>query len=750
MKRLVANGFLSVIVSSAPVLAEPIVVRSGEHESFTRIVLPIPDGAVWLMENKPGNSQIIFENHDDGFDLSLAFEVIPKTRLTALVAQDSLLEMQLTCDCPVTSFVEQNEFLVIDISDGPKLAAERPEVVALSRTPTSGFSYGELLWRNNEPEITLPAPAEESVSEFPSTPEPRGQSPVTEPELVLETQTRLLEAFSDAASRGLLDPVQQLQDSPSSRENNPPIPSIFDSSQRISEAAPEARGNIRVTNSNDVPKDTDIDDIALSGAVCMDPSVVEVEKWGTEDSFNFQLGVLNRELYDEIGRLRSSKVIELAKFYLHFGFGAEARQTLALEPQAMIQHPELLDLANILEYGFAPNPRSLHRFADCNSDLALWGFLTAREFPEDRAVNSKAALRGLQNLPSHLRYLLGPELSEKFLQRGEVENANLALRSFDSLLENEGKPPKMPQAQAMLITGADNDAKDALNEIIEEDTPDAPSALVALIQKLVEDDQPIPADIALLAESFSFELQDTEEGEEMLRAFVLASTKSAQYTKSFTVLQNEENPFDKEVNTELTSHLFAEISGKTSDAEFLGLYFSRYSGLKKWVDTKVQFMLAQRLLSIGFTEEAIRLSNSLPDSYSSNELRLLRADVLLRTEQYTASLLQLDGLEGSEASKLRGEILEQLGEHESASKAFDAADMSDRAVSNLWLSNDWTDLVEDTTPVFGAVSQLKNENPTVIPENNEMLAGTEAAISASAAARQTLEQTLQALELTEE
>ena len=43
MNRLFAAAFLAASFGPSIGSAEPIVVRSGEHESFTRMVMQIPD-----------------------------------------------------------------------------------------------------------------------------------------------------------------------------------------------------------------------------------------------------------------------------------------------------------------------------------------------------------------------------------------------------------------------------------------------------------------------------------------------------------------------------------------------------------------------------------------------------------------------------------------------------------------------------------------------------------------------------------
>ncbi len=750
MIRSISAAIVFSIVSAWQAAAEPVVIRTGEHQAFTRIVLQLPEFTEWNLENETGRSRLLLENFSAGFDLSQAFEIIPRTRLAALLAQESVLEMQLACDCPVTAFAEENGFLVIDISDGPALTLEPEAPVSSSPLPRSEFAYGELLWNERILDSTSEQDAELSESNAPVAGETSGPNAEDEAQLILETQRRLLQAFAGAASQGVLDVTEPVQVNDTEAESKKPEPEIFDSSSLEIENEAPATSNIRITNSNDVPVSDRLGNLAMSGSSCPEPSIVDVAQWGSEAPIHSQLGALNQKLFDDAGRLDRQVALKLSKLYLYFGFGAEALQVLALQSELEASHPELVDIANIFEHGFANNPRILHRFADCNSDLSLWGILAAQQTPTENAIDAKAALRGLHRLPSHLKFFLGQELSQRLIQRGDMENADLALRSYQDLLENDGKPPKIGEAQALLLKDEEDSAKQTLNVIIEEDTSDAPEAIIALIEEKIADGQSVPADIALLAEAYAFELRETPVGKDMFRAFVRASTSSGQFDKSFAALKEGATQTDDQMRYDLTNELFKTVANQSTDAQFLEIVFNKFPEFRQSIGAEEQLDLAQRLFAMGFVTEASEITDVLQVSSRSEEIRLLKAKILLHNGSFDASIAQLEGLTSPEAMKVKAEALEKMGQNAAAAQNFYEADMPDRAVSNLWLSDSWSELVDPDTPIYGAAVQLNDIPKSDVIANSEMLSSTEAAIKNSSSVRSNLKGLLEALEVSTE
>ncbi|ABG29999.1 hypothetical protein CEP88_11690 [Roseobacter denitrificans] len=749
MRKLTLLIFVAVLFPLR-LMAEPIVVRSGEHNTFTRLVMQLPTDVEWSIAQAEKNPILKLENYDGGFDLSVAFEIIPRTRLQALVAKASQLELQLACNCVVDAFLEQNSFLVIDItnSDRPVLedvvdAGSETEAISI---PASGFSYGELLWSQSDQQI---AQSSESVVQDGSSEAgivTDEQSLSMESELVSETQERLLAAFSSAASRGILTPKPDVSISNPPRNAETPPAEIFDSSEQIPIIATPLAGNMRISNSSDIPESGLERDTVASSPVCMDPAVVDVASWGHEEDMGKQIGTSVLGLYDPSGRLMPEKVLAHARLQLYFGLGQEAKQTLEMAPSLKAQYPELLDIASVLEFGHAQNPRSLHRFADCDSDLALWALLAASEIPPDQTVNALAALRGLDKLPSHLKSFLAQKVSERLAARGDVANASIALRSYQRLTDGDDEP-RLVHAELADLRNEAAQAEAVINDIVNSETSETAEAIIELIDRQVAAQTPVEADVALLAETYALELRNSEKGPVMLRAFVLAAASSGQYTKAFETLDTQNSALDVQTRTELTSFAFTELADGATDIDFLEAYFDLFSGKKDDLNQKAIVATAQRLFDLGFHTEAASVLLNRPIEPLSPDARLLKSRLALLENDYQQSYDLISDLNGTDAALIKGQAMQGLGKPEIAAQYFSVAEAETDARDSAWLSDDWNNLLTEDDMVFGQLRAIVNEPTDRIPQNNEMINNSNQAIASSANARLTLEGLLTELEV---
>ncbi|AEI92077.1 hypothetical protein [Roseobacter litoralis] len=749
MKKLKLLSIVFAILLPMPLAAEPIVVRSGEHASFTRLVMQLPAGVQWSMEQETNTPVLRLINHNEGFDLSVAFEIIPRTRLQALVAKASQLELQLACNCTVNAFLEQNSFLVIDITNSEAPVSEvltdvdnRPEALGV---PVSGFTYGELLWSQADRQSDQDSAdlMQEGSSEAVNS---NGeQTNRTENELVSETQERLLAAFSSAASRGILRPKPDISIASSAESSEAPPVEIFDTSEQIPVAAIPSTGNMRISNSSDIPESGREQDIVASSPVCADPSIVDFASWGAEEDMGKQIGASVLDLYDPSGRLVPEKVLHHARLQLFFGLGQEAKQTLEMAPNLKAEYPELLDIANILEFGHAHNPRSLHRFADCDSDLALWALLAASEIPMDRTVNALAALRGLEKLPNHLKPHFAQKVSERLSARGDVANASIAIRSFQRLADNDAQP-KMVQAELSDLRNESTKADAIINEIVNSETNETPEAIIELIERQVATRKPVQADLALLAETYAFELRNSEQGPKMFRSFVLAAASSGQYGKAFASIEEQKSKLNAETVTELTSFAFTEFANGARDVDFLAGYFEQFPTSKEALNQKAILATAERLFDLGFQNEAESVLLNLPGQLLSQDVRMLRSRISLFQNNYQRSYDLISDLDGPEAALIKGQAMQGLGKPEIAAQYFSLAEAETVARDMAWLSDDWNNLLTEEDQTFGQVRALANEAVDTIPQDNRMIDNSNRALAASANARLALEGLLTELE----
>lgn len=746
MNHLARLGVLLLLFAPSSLFADAIVVRSGEHEDFTRLVMRLPDRVNWQIETTGNRSRLSLEGFDQGFDLTSAFSIIPRTRLQALVARQSELDFQLGCECSVTAFLEQNGYLVVDISDANSSVPTASAIEATNQLPATSFSFGELLWRSEQSSPTI-----EHVDD--EVPDDRSdevnQQELSRLEIVAETQRRLTEAYSRAASLGLVEPKEEPLPPAPSNPNTETNAKIYDPSEVTVLESTSLGDNIRITSSKDVPEVRQPENIGALGGACPDPERINIAQWANSEDLSTQIAQSNQRLFDDLGRVVEDEVVNRARLYIHLGFGAEASQTLNMVPTLPARYPEMIDLAQVLEHGFMPNPRVLHRHADCNSDYALWGVLSAEDLPDDRAVDVQAALRGLEKLPGHLKAFLGPELSDRLVQRGDLENAMIAIRSFERLPETDNTTPKLVNAQIQELRDDPVAANEILAGIVENNTPETPHAVQAIVEKHLEDGSPVPADIALLAETYAIELRNTPDAAEIFRTHVIAAAKSKQYNKAFDAIANPPSQISVDQRTALLDIVISEVSKNAGNLEFLEQYYAAVQPIAETLNDTARIALAKRLIDLGFRDAASTISPDFSTVQMTEKTRVVAAELLLVQGNYAKSLQYLENLDGQEALRLRARAEQELGRFGASAETLRNADQAERAIIAAWLSDTWDESINSDDPTFGPAKRVAETEVKRIEVNDDMLAISAQAVEASGLARAELNNLLDNLQVEE-
>jgi hypothetical protein len=128
MIRQLAPLVLAMLASVAQ--AEIIPVRSGEHQGFSRIVVPLPGLGDWVFGRVPGGYELRVERADAQFDVADIFDKIPRTRLVGATTPGAgRLYLALGCDCSGDAFELSGGRLVIDIKDDPPAPGGRFETI---------------------------------------------------------------------------------------------------------------------------------------------------------------------------------------------------------------------------------------------------------------------------------------------------------------------------------------------------------------------------------------------------------------------------------------------------------------------------------------------------------------------------------------------------------------------------------------------------------------------------------------------
>jgi hypothetical protein len=740
--------------------AQPAAVQSGEHRGFSRVVARMPLNTVWEISHIENSVTLSYLDFDQGFDISEIFKLIPKDRIAKAETGAADLVLTLACACRVSAFVARDRFLVIDVaSPGVALA--------------TGFLTKQARKRPQAPpEISAATPEKMSEAAILPLPLPRGiapdhrrspfhfplsnqaeenaldRQPLSDAEQAVldDVQKRLAREVGTAATRGVLTarpnrparaamPLSHMQ--PENRNSAAPI--------LPDDAPPGVLNNMRISTSMDLPgRDPGATARqSLSGALCPTDDSVNLAGWSDGNPLHTQIGALRDRLFGEFDRLDPEAAEQLAKLYLHFGFGAEAKQILSLTDQVKNDHHLLISIAEILEQGHAHAPMALSKFVDCRSDVALWAMLASPQLKKADILEPAPALLALNKLPVHLRRFLAPELSKRLLSYGDETAAATALRNLERLPHPLPDAARLAQAEIAIKEGDVESGTNQLKIVLENNTELAPEALISLVATRLEEGLPIEPKMAELVEAYARELEETELGPALRHTHVLALIKSGQFDQAFdamNALNSDATPADTHALRALFLH---ELTATAGDVVFLDLFFRHQQAELTRLPVEDKMALSTRLLALGFADLAQKVIATLSDRPKRPARQELAARIALALDQPFHAQAELIGLDTPEAKLLRAQAKEMAGAHADAHALYQEAGHTSAASAAAWLADDWRQLTPPETPVFGPLATLSDQPAPVTDTPDGMLARTTAALDESRAAREVLAGVLQ-------
>lgn len=744
--------------------AQQAIVRSGEHRGFTRIVTQLPTGAVWDVDQVGRQVTLSVDAFFEGFDTSRVFDLIPRDRVAAVSPFPDRLEIDLACDCRVTRALVQGRFAVLDITS-PGVSSALP-FVALS--PEQPVQQADTTPQVDAPEPVTPESASQTADRLPafpqlsaaSLPSPRAlpalaRTPLApeEQRTLADVQQRLAAEFGAAATRGLIDPapgetlpiLRRPQIDPSGLRSALPE----EVEQASVDSAAEPASNMRITSSMDLPGLNlgSGQDQALSGFSCPTDQALNISGWSDDRPFHTQMAEARQALFGEFDRLDEKVALRLAKLYLHFGFGAEAAQVLRLDAGLAQSRRLLLDIAAILERGFAPDDSVLLSLLDCKTDAALWAILAHETLDVAYSIDADPALLALNKLPEHLRTFLAPALSRKLLSHGDSAGAAMALRSIERLPTPLPPTAKLAKAEIEIDKGSLAEGKDTLEDVIDDNTDQSPEALIALIDTQLAAGLPVTPETAGLVEAYAKELKNSELGPDLRRAHVLALAKSGQFDRAFEQKTELGGNDETAEAIKLRLLLVQELTTAAGDVVFLDHVFRLSSRDIERLPPRHKMALAARLQDLGFSGLAQEVVATVPERPLNPERQILAARIAIDLSKPQMAKAALGELSGPEVAPLLAEANRMAGEYAIASELFLATDRADAAARAAWLADEpLADQLGDD-PLFGPTIELTQNALAPSTQIDGMIARSQAALEESEAARQTLRDLLAAPDL---
>ncbi len=370
-------------------------VRSGEHDSFTRLVFYLPAKVDdWSVLRTDDGYVIGIEPAPVALDTSEVFSFIPRTRIRDIELRDGRVWIGSDCDCHLSLFRARPDIIAVDMRDGPDPAGTPEQAVTASDRRRAAPSLPRLFGADTPQDNSVPS----LVAFMPAVPPSDQIDP-----------NALATAVARATSGGLLN--------------------RSDLDTRLEGQGIETRSALDRAE----PDDARLAQSALCQSISLLDELLEITP-----STAWQR--IETEAEADDGQTAR------ALAYLSLGFGAEA--AVAFSESALPAGSGLL-LARIAQSVDAPARSAagdLQPVRHCDGVPGLIATLASPEEVELTEDGSRALVATLSRLPPPLRAHLAARLEARLAAAGFSELAQSARFTYQRT--GDGPDPDNPRAVA--------------------------------------------------------------------------------------------------------------------------------------------------------------------------------------------------------------------------------------------------------------------------------------------------------------
>ena len=749
------KALLILVALAIPGLAsaQTARVKAGDHPGFTRLVVDLPARADWQLGRTPGGYELRLEGGAVPYDLTKVFRVITKDRLASVWADPETgnLQIGVACACHAVPFAFRPDIIVIDLRDGPPEAGSPFELGLDGRSQPALTAQVVPPLRPRPapdrpdppgdsailPATTRPAPRQATPDEnataeagMAPAPFPPGMVPQVQnstpavPFGLSREQTptpgvqgmrlELLQELGRAATAGVID-----VDDPSFPADQPGSLMIGPDTEATAHMAIEGIPGIEAA-----PVNTGDPALTPDGGACLPDSDLDIAAWGDDRAFVVQMTEARANLVGEFDRPDPEALARLVRLNLFFGFGAEARNVLAGFGTDFPEAPLWTAMAHILDDQAAPSGSPFAGQIDCTGSVALWATLAEPILKPGQGPDAQSVALAFSSLPLHLRRHLGAPLAEKMLSIGDISTAQMIRDAIWRAPGAAGPAAEILEAQLDRERGNLQDAAKTLGTLHKAGGPTAPLALIDLVDTQLEMGQSVDKATIVELGAHLHENQGTELQAPLVRAEMLALASTGDFDAAFSRIPR--------ADAADVEGLWAMLAGKGQDSALLTYAVLPQDSPVPPLDNALRKSIADRLLGLGFADEALRW---LPDATDASTAESLARAELRRGDARTA-LRGIAGLDGPEINRLRAEALEKLGDQAAAARAFAAAGDPQAEAAALWRAQDWAaSAALGSDAVRAALQQLSPDRPVLPPDGNAPLAQGRALLEESARTR---------------
>ena len=369
MIRSAALGLAALGLAAPALAAEGGPIRGGEHAGFTRIVLTIEPATEWSLETVGGRATLSFPGRSLAFGTEGVFDKIPRTRVTGVTATKgaagTTVTVELGCDCRVSTSFVGARYLALDIADrdapAPVAEAVPAPDPAPSETPEARTAREAQAVAAAEQVLIrqIERAADQGLVrlQVPDVPPPNGPATAEAEEARPPPRRRRPPRRSRRRSPRWPRPR---------RRRRPRASASRSSTSRIRSTPPPSSTATAATRWRTAGRRS-------RPAACLPDARLDVAAWSNGFGLTAQVPALRRQLIGEFDAPNPQAVRDLARLYVRFGFGAEARAVLAAFAEAEVEDRALIgDLARIVEGGAAAPDGPLAVADACPGYHGLW------------------------------------------------------------------------------------------------------------------------------------------------------------------------------------------------------------------------------------------------------------------------------------------------------------------------------------------------------------------------------------------
>lgn len=691
----------AAIAGAAPIVAQTIDVRSGEHDSFTRLVFYLDEPRDWTLGRTDAGYQLGLDGPAPAFDTEDVFDFIPRRRLLDVRPADDGLSFEVSCPCHVNAFEYRENILVVDFRDGPAPDGSRFEApFAPPREPTADISLPPL------PTPVAPIPTAPAEPELPSSPTsvPAQSLPTLfaapDPLASAELRQELATGISRAIAEGFATPVDPMTTSPeAAARGSGPFAELATSGARI---------DLR-TARDPLPSPS----ADPSTRECLNPDNVDVRAWGGGRTPAEVLSQTRAGFLEDLDTPSDTAVLDRARAYAFLGFGAEARQVLRAYPVGGEAARAVAAIAGILDDPGTPGPDWLARQAACDSVVALWGLLAMDPNDPPTSPNAAAVQRALSALPLHLRTHLAPTVSERLRRTGDTSAAAAARATITRVVDEppgalvvetaraEREAAARSAGSADAVPGDDPARLQQLDQASAGNDVTALAAQAELLRRIAGAERPVSPELRNEVAAQIHSAGDIPEARDLLDALIAAMARGGQYRAALDYLEElaRRGRADRAALTAGVDQVFRALVNRAGDGVFLTVAATRAAdALPAPPSPPVSLLVAARLEALGFPEAAAGFAAppaeiGPPDPERQRQL----AARALASGQPNEALARLSGLTDARALELSAEALLALGAPAEAGRLFERLGRDEDAARAYWSAGQW-DRAAELTP----------------------------------------------------